>query len=88
MQLCQSARLRCGAYMRLGGRSGGKPRLKDPCPGKAPDKSGRNQLRLWERGQHPGGAPRLRGKRVPGAEAPPLRQQGFVPEDAQERYLA
>ncbi|CAK0836669.1 unnamed protein product [Prorocentrum cordatum] len=82
---------KCGAYMTLVGRSGGKPRLKERCPGDRTDKGGRNQRSLWLRGLHPGGrrqeGSRAARHRVKGEGVPTLRSQGPVPEHAQERYL-
>ncbi|CAK0882246.1 unnamed protein product, partial [Prorocentrum cordatum] len=78
---------KCGAHMVLGGRSGAKPRLKEPCLADKTDKSGRNQRSLWERGLHFGGRPRSAKQRQKNLAIPSLRAQGPVLADAQERYL-
>ncbi|CAK0832539.1 unnamed protein product, partial [Prorocentrum cordatum] len=80
-----------GAYTTLGGRSGGKPRLRERCPCDKADKGGRNQRSLWLRGLHPGGrrqeGSRAARHRVKGKGIPTLRSRGPVPEHAQERHL-
>ncbi|CAK0847233.1 unnamed protein product, partial [Prorocentrum cordatum] len=80
---------RCGAYMVLGGRSGGRPKLKEPCVGERATGQ-RSQRRLWARGLHPGGRPRGgdQQRREKGAEIPALRLQGPLPPSAQEAFLA
>ncbi|CAK0803810.1 unnamed protein product, partial [Prorocentrum cordatum] len=80
---------RCGAYMVLGGRSGGRPKLKEPCIGERATGQ-RSQRRLWARGLHPGGRPRGgdQQRREKGAEIPALRLQGPLPPSAQEAFLA
>ncbi|CAK0875090.1 unnamed protein product [Prorocentrum cordatum] len=82
-----AARAKCGAYTVRGGRSGAKPRLKEPCLADETDKSGRDQRRLWERGRRPAGRPRSAKQRQKDLAIPSLRGQGPVPADAHERHL-
>ncbi|CAK0871326.1 unnamed protein product [Prorocentrum cordatum] len=80
---------RCGAYMVLGGRAGGRPKLKEPCIG-ARAIGQRSQRRLWARGLHPGGRPRggVQQRMEKGAEFPALGLQGPLAPSAQEAFLA
>ncbi|CAK0798446.1 unnamed protein product, partial [Prorocentrum cordatum] len=80
---------RRGAFMVLGGRSGGRPKLKEPCIGERATGQ-RSQRRLWARGLRPGGRPRGgdQQRREKGAEIPALRLQGPLPPSAQEAFLA
>ncbi|CAK0863284.1 unnamed protein product, partial [Prorocentrum cordatum] len=79
---------RCGAYARLGGRPGPQPKLRERCPGATGlPRSLRDQKSRWERGLHPGGTPRARDTRRKGADAPRLRKEAEVPQDARVRFL-
>ncbi|CAK0843141.1 unnamed protein product, partial [Prorocentrum cordatum] len=79
---------KCGAYARLGGRSGSQPKLKERCPGATGlPKSLRDQKSRWERGLHPGGTPHVRNTRTKGAGPPRLRKEAEVPHDARVRFL-
>ncbi|CAK0806738.1 unnamed protein product [Prorocentrum cordatum] len=85
----QVACSRRGAYMVLGGRAGGRPKLKEPCIGTRAIGQ-RSQRRLWPRGLHPGGRPRggVQQRMEKGAELPALRLQGPLAPPAQEGFLA
>ncbi|CAK0887431.1 unnamed protein product, partial [Prorocentrum cordatum] len=77
----------CGAYARLGGRSGAAPKLKEQCPGSAGlPKGRRDQKARWLQGRHPAGTPHSGNKRV-GAAVPSLRKEDVVPMDARVRFL-
>ncbi|CAK0852813.1 unnamed protein product [Prorocentrum cordatum] len=77
----------CGAYARLGGRSGAAPKLKEQCPGSAGlPKGRRDQKARWLQGRHPAGTPHSGSKRV-GAAVPSLRKEDVVPMDARVRFL-
>ncbi|CAK0858476.1 unnamed protein product [Prorocentrum cordatum] len=77
----------CGAYARLGGRSGAAPKLKEQCPGSAGlPKGRRDQKARWLQGRHPAGTPHSGSKRV-GATVPSLRKEDVVPMDARVRFL-
>ncbi|CAK0865821.1 unnamed protein product, partial [Prorocentrum cordatum] len=77
----------CGAYARLGGRSGAAPKLKEHCPGSAGlPKGRRDQKARWMQGRHPAGTPHSGSKRV-GAAVPSLRKEDVVPMDARVRFL-
>ncbi|CAK0863804.1 unnamed protein product [Prorocentrum cordatum] len=81
------ARTHCGAYARLGGRSGAAPKLKEQCPGSAGlPKGRRDQKARWLQGRHPAGTPHSGNKRV-GAAVPSLREEDVVPMDARVRFL-
>ncbi|CAK0891345.1 unnamed protein product, partial [Prorocentrum cordatum] len=77
----------CGAYARLGGRSGAAPKLKEQCPGSAGlPKGRRDQKARWLQGRHPAGTPHSGSKRV-GASVPSLRKEDVVPMAARVRFL-
>ncbi|CAK0873828.1 unnamed protein product [Prorocentrum cordatum] len=77
----------CGAYARLGGRSGAAPKLKEQCPGSSGlPKGRRDQKARWLQGRHPAGTPHSGSKRV-GATVPSLRKEDVVPMDARVRFL-
>ncbi|CAK0815915.1 unnamed protein product, partial [Prorocentrum cordatum] len=77
----------CGAYARLGGRTGAAPKLKEQCPGSAGlPKGRRDQKARWQQGRHPAGTPHSGSKRV-GATVPSLRKEDVVPMDARVRFL-
>ncbi|CAK0828696.1 unnamed protein product, partial [Prorocentrum cordatum] len=77
----------CGAYARLGGRSGAAPKLKEQCPGSAGlPKGRRDQKARWLQGRHPAGTPHSGSKRV-GASVPSLRKEDVVPMAARARFL-
>ncbi|CAK0867581.1 unnamed protein product, partial [Prorocentrum cordatum] len=77
----------CGAYARLGGRSGAAPKLKEQCPGSAGLPKGRRvQKARWLQGRHPAGTPHSGSKRV-GASVPSLRKEDVVPMAARVRFL-